>query len=112
MVPLMPLHDEEYQRKYADTLTKAQERSGEVAHMHYASDYIAPKLFKKVLKNKQHSLRLAYWLNFAARCYEGWWNNKTFYIQNINSQETLTLVRRNYNSWVNSQAGFVTKGEK
>ena len=112
MVPLMPLHDEEYQRKYADTLTKAQERSGEVAHMHYASDYIAPKLFKKVLKSKQHSLRLAYWLRFASQCYEGWWNDRTFYIQNINSQETLTKVRRQYNNWVNTQAGFVTKGEK
>ena len=112
MVPLMPLHDEEYQRKYADALTKAQERSGEVAHMHYASDYIAPKLFKKVLKNKQHSLRLAYWLNFASQCYEGWWGDRTFYIQNINSQETLTKVRRQYNNWVNTQAGFVTKGVK
>ena len=112
MVPLMPLHDEEYQKKYADALTKAQKDSGEVDHIHWAQDYVAPKLFKKVLKSKQHSLRLAYWLNFAARCYEGWWNDKTFYIQNINSQETLTLVRRNYNSWVNNQAGFVTKGEK
>lgn len=112
MVPLMPLHDEEYQNKYIDVLAKAQKDSGEVERINWAQDYVAPKLFKKVLKNKQHSLRLAYWLNFAARCYEGWWNDKTYYIQNINSQETLTKVRTQYNNWINTQAGFVSKGEK
>lgn len=112
MVPLMPLDNEEYQNKYIDTLSKAQKDSGEVDHIHWATEYVAPKLFKKVLKDQQHSLRLAYWLNFALRCHEGWWQNRTYYIQNIDSQETLTTVKRNYNSWVNSQAGFVTKGEK
>lgn len=112
MVPLMPLDNEEYQNKYIDALSKAQKDSGEVDHIHWATEYVAPKLFKKVLKDQQHSLRLAYWLNFALRCHEGWWQNRTYYIQNIDSQETLTTVKRNYNSWVNSQAGFVTKGEK
>ncbi len=64
------------------------------------------------LKDEKHELRLPYWILFAAQCYEGWWNNKTFYIQNIDSQETLTKVRTQYNNWVNTQAGFVTKGEK
>tara|TARA_R100000479_G_scaffold153852_2_gene89797 strand:+ start:71 stop:1174 length:1104 start_codon:yes stop_codon:yes gene_type:complete len=118
MVSMLPLGDREYESKINQEIHKyLQRRAGErdihgVLGAYNSSAYDDPKLFKEVLKNEQHEMRLHYWVNFALQCYEGWWNDKTFYIQNIDSQETLTKVQRQYNNWINTQAGFVTKGEK
>jgi hypothetical protein len=112
MVSMLPLGDREYQNKINSEIHKyVEEHEGKRIGYH-SSGYLDANLFKKVLKDEQHELRLPYWVNFAHQCHTGWWNDQSFYIQNIDSQETLTKVRTQYNNWVNTQADFVTKGEK
>ena len=112
MVSMLPLGDREYQNKINSDIHKYLEEHEGKRVGYNSSGYIDANLFKKILKNEKHELRLPYWVNFALQCHTGWWDDKTFYIQNIDSQETLTKVRTQYNNWVNTQAGFVTKGEK
>jgi len=112
MVSMLPLGDHEYERKISQEIHDHMIKRKGKSVGYYSGNYINNNLFKEMLKNKQHALRLPYWVNFALQCHTGWWDDKTFYIQNIDSQETLTKVRTQYNNWVNTQAGFVTKGEK
>ena len=97
MVSMLPLGDREYESKINQAIHKyLQRRAGErdihgVLGAYNSSAYDDPKLFEEVLKNEQHEMRLHSWVNFALQCYEVGGFDKTFYIQNIDSQEnTLT----------------------
>jgi len=109
MVSMLPLSDHMYEANANSTIHMYMNQQKYRLHV---GESVKNKAFKEMLKDEKHELRLPYWILFAAQCYEGWWNDKTFYIQNINSQETLTKVQRQYNNWINTEAGFVTKGEK
>lgn len=109
MVSMLPLGDHMYEANANSTIHTYMNQQ---RHRLRVGESVNSKMFKEMLKDEKHELRLPYWILFAAQCYDGWWSDKTFYIQNIDSQETLTKVQRQYNNWINTQAGFVTKGEK
>lgn len=109
MVSMLPLGDYTYE---ANANTTIHAYKNQRRYFLRVGESANNKMFKEMLKDEKHELRLPYWIQFAAQCYDGWWSDKTFYIQNIDSQETLTKVQRQYNNWINTEAGFVTKGEK
>ena len=109
MVSMLPLGDHEYE---ANANSAIHMYMNQQKYRLRVGESVNSKMFKAMLKDEKHELRLPYWILFASQCCEGWWDDRTFYIQNIDSKETLTKVRRQYNNWINTQASFVTKGEK
>lgn len=102
MSPLLPLEDREYR----------QEKMREIGEYFHAGKRYAPwepTQAREILKNEDHPMRLAYWVMFASDCNDGWGWNPTYLVKHVQTKEDLQRVRSRYNTWINNNAGFMTK---
>ncbi len=102
---MLPLTDNDYIRKmrteaceyYSET-----EGSGFIRH----KDTYNVKNCRSIITDPEHPLRLHLFVEFAETTGEGWWQNTTYKVQQVETKEDLSAIRNKYNNWVNKHLGF------
>jgi len=107
MTPLLPL-EFEYNR------VKTSEMHGYFCDREGLHEWSAwkPEWAREILKDENHPYRLNFWIMFASSTSDGWYLNQSFAIKEIQTKDDLRKIRARYNSFMNNNAGFITKGEQ
>ena len=109
MTPLLPLEDEEYMQKMMTEIDRFFSDRPDIDNRWVRSVNWLPKYAREVLQFEEHPMRLNYWLMFARTTSDGWYYNREYPIKKIQTKDDLQKVRRQYNYFINNNAGFVTK---
>jgi hypothetical protein len=107
MSPLLPLEDPEYRTTNSRELHdyfKPEDYKG------YGLPDLKPVDLRKVVSDEDHPMRLALWVKFASDCTDHMWMNRVYYTKTVETKEDLQRVRVRYNTFINRQLGFMTKG--
>lgn len=102
MSPLLPLEDNEYRH----------EKMREIAdyfHPNVRYEAWKPEFTHQILRDENHPMRLNYWVMFAAECTDGWGWNPKYWVKQVETKDDLQRIRARYNSYMNNNAGFMTK---
>lgn len=102
MSPLLPLEDSEYRHE------KMREIA-EYFHPNVRYEAWKPEFTHQILRDENHPMRLNYWIMFAAECSDGWGWNPTYLVKQVETKDDLRRVRARYNTFMNNNAGFMTK---
>jgi len=106
MSPLLPLSNE-YNKDKAHELRK------HFGSVDYVSDEFTPTRAREILRSPNHPMRLNYWVLFTSSVAEhayvsgGW--EYTYPVQHVETKEQLQKVKSRFNSFINTNAGFMTK---
>ena len=102
MSPLLPLEDSEYRH----------EKMREIAayfHPNVRYEAWKPEFTHQILRDESHPMRLNYWVMFAAECSDGWGWNPKYLVKQVETKDDLRRIRARYNTFMNNNAGFMTK---
>tara|TARA_B110000858_G_scaffold51037_1_gene59123 strand:+ start:1988 stop:2494 length:507 start_codon:yes stop_codon:yes gene_type:complete len=106
MSPLLALEDSEYTSKQRQILAESY---GSSAYWRPAN----AKIGREIVRDDQHTARLAFWVEFASNCYEAgehsWRFNSTPLLKKLETKEDVSTVRSRFNTFINKELGFVTK---
>tara|TARA_B110000037_G_scaffold66819_1_gene81235 strand:+ start:441 stop:1526 length:1086 start_codon:yes stop_codon:yes gene_type:complete len=108
MSPLIPLEDREYTRKQVGILAESYGNT-------HGGSWLQPnaKIGREIVRDDQHTARLAFWVYFAMNCYEAgeysWSFNSTPLLKKLETKEDVSTVRSRFNTFINKELGFVTK---
>tara|TARA_R110002110_G_scaffold387537_1_gene599512 strand:+ start:166 stop:1260 length:1095 start_codon:yes stop_codon:yes gene_type:complete len=111
MSPLLALEDDEYISKQIAILTESYGGT----HGGYGGSWLQPdaKIGREIVRDDQHTARLAFWVHFASNCYEageGSWSFKsTPLLKRLETKEDVSTVRSRFNTFINTELGFVKK---
>ena len=106
MSPLLPLSHEYNQ-------DKAYELRKHFGSVDYVSDEFTPTRAREILRSPNHPMRLNYWVLFATSAADydyaatGW--EYTYPVQHVETKEQLQRIKSKFNSFINTNAGFMTK---
>ena len=106
MSPLLPLSHEYNQ-------DKAYELRKHFGSVDYVSDEFTPTRAREILRSPNHPMRLNYWVLFATSAADydyaatGW--EYTYPAQHVETKEQLQRIKSKFNSFINTNAGFMTK---
>jgi hypothetical protein len=108
MSPLLALEDSEYTNKQRKILAESYgNRRGTYWRQ------INVKIGREIVRDDQHTARLAFWVGFAKNCYgvgeHSWSFNNTPLLKKLETKEDVSLVRSRFNTFINKELGFVTK---
>lgn len=109
MTPLLPLEDDEYMQNKMAEINRFFSDRPYIGHKWVYRNPWLPKYAREVLQFEEHPMRLNYWLMFAKTTGDGWYYNREYLIKKIQTKDDLQKVRRQYNYFINNNAGFVTK---
>ena len=109
MTPLLPLEDDEYMQNKMAEINRFFSDRPDIDHRWVYRNPWLPKYAREVLQFEEHPMRLNYWLMFAKTTGDGWYYNREYLIKKIQTKDDLQKVRRQYNYFINNNAGFVTK---
>ena len=106
MSPMLPLN-----RDY--NASKAKELREYFGGVDYVNDNFTPTRAREILHNPNHPMRLNYWVVFTSQTAEhayvsGGWEN-TYLVKHVETKEQLQKVKNRFNSFINTNAGFMTK---
>jgi len=106
MSPMLPLS-----RDY--NASKAKELREYFGSVEYVNDNFTPTRAREILHNPNHPMRLNYWVVFTSQTAEhayvsGGWEN-TYLVKHVETKEQLQKVKNRFNSFINTNAGFMTK---
>ena len=108
MSPLLALEDNEYTSKQGAILAESYGNP----HGTYWRQANA-KIGREIVRDDQHTARLAFWVYFASNCYEageGSWSFKsTPLLKRLETKEDVSTVRSRFNTFINTELGFVKK---
>jgi len=108
MSPLLALDDHEYTSKQGEILAEVYRNE----HGVYWRQVDA-KIGREIVRDDQHTARLAFWVYFAGNCYtagEGSWSfNNTPLLKKLETKEDVSTVRSRFNTFINTELGFVKK---
>jgi len=102
MSPLLPLENQDYR------FEKMREIA-EYFHPNVRYEAWKPEFTHQILRDENHPMRLNYWIMFAAECTDGWGWNPKYLVKQVETKDDLRRVRARYNSYINNNAGFMTK---
>ena len=110
MSPLIPLEDNEYLYKHNQDLVEAYGQTrGNVWRQ------VDGMRGREIVRSSRHPARLAFWVEFAKQCYapdeQSWSFNSTPLLTKIKTKEDISHVRACFNRFINTELGFITKGE-
>ncbi len=102
---MLPLTDNDYIRKMR---TEAYDYYSETEGTGYirSRDTYNVKNCRSIITDPEHPLRLPLFVEFAETTGEGWWQNTTYKVQQVETKEDLSAIRNKYNNWVNKHLGF------
>ncbi len=108
---MLPLTDNDYIRKMR---TEAHEYYSETTGAGYirSRDTYNVENCRSIITDPEHPLRLPLFVEFAETTGEGWWQNTTYKVQQVETKEDLSAIRNKYNNWVNKHLGFKTNENK
>ena len=106
MSPMLPLS-----RDY--NASKSKELREYFGGVDYVNDNFTPTRAREILHNPNHPMRLNYWVMFTSQIAEhayvsGGWEN-TYLVKHVETKEQLQKVKNRFNSFINTNAGFMTK---
>lgn len=101
MTPLLPL-EYQYCREQMEQLNEHFDLR--LRHMEWL-----PKYAREILVDENHPMRLAYWVMFASSTNDGWYMRSDYAIKNVQTADDLKKIRAKYNSFMNNNAGFITR---
>jgi hypothetical protein len=111
MSPLMPLEDNEYLYKHNQDLVEAY--GLERGNVWRKVDGMRGR---EIVRSSRHPARLAFWVEFAKQCYapdeQSWSWNSAPLLTKIKTKEDIAHVRACFNRFINTELGFITKGEQ
>ena len=111
MSPLIPLEDNEYLYKHNQDLVEAY---GQTRGNHWRK--VDGMRGREIVRSSRHPARLAFWIEFAKQCYapdeQSWSFNSTPLLTKIKTKEDISHVRACFNRFINTELGFITKGEQ
>ena len=111
MSPLIPLEDNEYLYKHNQDLVEAY---GQTRGNHWRK--VDGMRGREIVRSERHPARLAFWIEFAKQCYapdeQSWSFNSTPLLTKIKTKEDISHVRACFNRFINTELGFMTKGEQ
>ena len=111
MSPLIPLEDNEYLYKHNQDLVEAY---GQTRGNHWRK--VDGMRGREIVRSSRHPARLAFWIEFAKQCYapdeQSWSFNSTPLLTKIKTKEDISHVRACFNRFINTELGFMTKGEQ
>jgi hypothetical protein len=102
MSPLLPLENQDYR------FEKMREIA-EYFHPNVRYETWKPEFTHQILRDDNHPMRLNYWIMFAAECTDGWGWNPKYLVKQVETKDDLRRIRARYNSYMNNNAGFMTK---
>ena len=108
MSPLLPLSHEYNQ-------DKAHELRKHFGSVDYVSNEFTPTRAREILRSPNHPMRLNYWVLFTTSVADhnysqnagGW--EYTYPVQHVETKEQLQRMKSRFNSFINTNAGFMTK---
>ena len=112
MSPMLPLS-----RDYNASKSKElREYFGGVDYVSSATvgiNEFTPTRAREILRSPNHPMRLNYWVVFTSQTAEhayvsGGWEN-TYLVKHVETKEQLQKVKNRFNSFINTNAGFMTK---
>ncbi len=109
MSPLLPL-SHEYNHAKSKELREYYDGQHDVL-----PEMFTPKCARKILRSPNHPMRLNYWVLFTTSVADhnysqdagGW--EYTYPVQHVETKEQLQKVKSRFNSFINTNAGFMTK---
>lgn len=101
MTPLLPL-EHHYCREQ-------QAQINEYFNLYVQNREWLPKYAREILRDENHPMRLAYWVMFASTTQDGWYMGGSYTIKDVQTADDLKKIRARYNSFMNNNAGFITK---
>ena len=108
MSPLLALEDNEYTSKQGAILAESYGNQ----HGTYWRQANA-KIGREIVRDDQHTARLAFWVYFASNCYgvgeHSWGFNITPLLKKLETKEDVSVVRSRFNTFINTELGFVKK---
>ena len=108
MSPLLALEDNEYTSKQGAILAETYGNT----HGTYWRQPNA-KTGREIVRDDQHTARLAFWVHFASNCYEAgegsWSFHSTPLLKKLETKEDVSTVRSRFNTFINTELGFVKK---
>lgn len=111
MSPLMPLEDNEYLYKHHQDLVEAY---GQTRGNQWRK--VDGMRGREIVRSSRHPARLAFWIEFAKQCYapdeQSWSWNSAPLLTKIKTKEDIAHVRACFNRFINTELGFITKGEQ
>ena len=111
MSPLIPLEDNEYLYKHGQDLVEAY---GQRRGNHWRK--VDGMRGREIVRSSRHPARLAFWIEFAKQCYapdeQSWSFNSKPLLTKIKTKEDISHVRACFNRFINTELGFITKGEQ
>ena len=111
MSPLIPLEDNEYLYKHNQDLVEAY---GQTRGNQWRK--VDGMRGREIVRSERHPARLAFWIEFAKQCYapdeQSWSFNSTPLLTKIKTKEDISHVRACFNRFINTELGFITKGEQ
>ena len=111
MSPLIPLEDNEYLYKHNQDLVEAY---GQTRGNHWRK--VDGMRGREIVRSSRHPARLAFWIEFAKQCYapdeQSWSFNSKPLLTKIKTKEDISHVRACFNRFINTELGFITKGEQ
>ena len=101
MSPMLPLGTEYNSTKAGDLRE----------HFGGRHDNFTPTCAREILRSPNHPMRLNYWVLFTSQMSEydyvsGTW---TYLVKHVDTKETLQKVKSKFNTFININAGFMTK---
>ena len=110
MSPLIPLEDNEYLYKHNQDLVEAY---GQTRGNQWRK--VDGMRGREIVRSERHPARLAFWIEFAKQCYapdeQSWSFNSKPLLTKIKTKEDISHVRACFNRFINTELGFITKGE-
>ena len=104
MSPLLPLEDREYQEERTRELLEFN------GQMRYSNLRMKASDTRKIVRDEDHPMRLALWVQFASDCTDRMWGmNREYYCKTVQTKEDLQRVRSRYNTFINKHLGFMKK---
>ena len=68
--------------------------------------------YREIVRNEDHPMRLQFWVQFASSCTDSVYNwswTKEYYVKTVETKEDLAKVRSRYNTFINTELGFINK---
>lgn len=107
MSPLLPLSNEYNTDKSRELRSYYGSKDG------YSHHDFTPTHAREIIRDEKHPMRLNYWVSFTTQIadYEygatGW--EYTYPVKHVETKEDLQKMRSKFNSFINRNAGFMTK---
>ena len=105
MSPLLPLSNEY-------NATKAEELREHFGGRH---DNFTPTSAREILRKPNHPMRLNYWVSFTTQISDYQYNRESqnwdfiYPVKHVETKEQLQRIKNKFNSFININAGFMTK---